>query len=978
MTDSSANSRNYGDRPLHEDDPLMELSRIMDFGASADTNIPQNDYRGDFRSEPNFDSGDSELSFDLERELLGDFGNEAEPQQYTVPFSTNSYQNEEPVLNEDNLASALEEEFDFQLDSNEPAVSAQSFEFVEADRAEPVPQFDYNDYSEARTAYEDIHPDVYAANASVAASEQSHSSFPVSEYQASETAFSDPYTGETARYPANESADSLDVNQWEIPSATTFEPSQSIEPAHHALSLEDELESLLFGDEPQTVSEPEPDYRSVPQGEPQQYANYGSHFDADVVEGPAYAEPAFDDFSSEEPQAYAPVESPMSYVQAGDHSETSSQQDAPAHPHYTLSNFAAGAATTGALSPESVPQAAEYESEQSEFEDDFSFGDDFSLADDTDVVPAVAESTDDDLSGLEEISFGDDDFGFEPSGESASAVTAEAAATFTEDVFFTDEDFDLEAEAEEESVSQPAYAHATYSDEEQRPSAPTFGNYADQRSAFAAPAPEIETLSVAEGKVEQTHSLDLPEVSYGDDDSNASLNDLEAEFAEVFSTIDVEESTSKAEVQSEADKAFEDIFRESASSYLPNGGVATGAALGLGAAAATVAYGRANPTVQSTAPQKTSGSSDDFYNHWAAQGAQTMEGGEFGTRAGMQPEDDLGVAAEAYRNRPVRGRRGLILASVAGLAVLIGGIGYHFLGGSGSGEPVVIRADNQPIKMQPENPGGATVPNQDKAVYDRVAGTLPNNPEQKSLISAGEEPVDLGAQDNEVGTDDSPEPNLAGTTPSQSGQDSPLIQPREVETMIVRPDGSIVQAQQPAQTAPQQTAPVASANNDAPIAPPAETDEIAALAAGGELKQPVANTPATQPVTQTPVTPVRAPVVPSRPAEQPTTIVGNVPQRTQAPAQAAVAAPQVASAAGGGYFIQIASQPSAELAQKSYANMAQRYGSVIGGRAVDIKRADIPNKGTYYRVRVQAGSKEEANALCGRFKTAGGSCFVTQ
>ncbi|KYB45591.1 hypothetical protein AB664_37515 [Brucella anthropi] len=103
--------------------------------------------------------------------------------------------------------------------------------------------------------------------------------------------------------------------------------------------------------------------------------------------------------------------------------------------------------------------------------------------------------------------------------------------------------------------------------------------------------------------------------------------------------------------------------------------------------------------------------------------------------------------------------------------------------------------------------------------------------------------------------------------------------------------------------------------------------------------------------------------------------MGNVPQRTQA--QAPAAAPQVASAAGaGGYFIQIASQPSAELAQKSYANMAQRYGSVIGGRAVDIKRADIPNKGTYYRVRVQAGSKDDASALCGLLKTAGGSCFV--
>lgn len=965
MTDSSANPRNYGERPLHEDDPLMELSRIMDFGASADNNVA----RVDYRPEPNFDSGDSELSFDLERELLGDFGDESEAQQYTVPFSSNAYENEEPAPHEDNLASALEEELDLQLDANELDAPEQSFEFIDTDRAEPVPQFDYNDYSEARIAYEDVHSDAYAANASISPSEESYSN-----YSSFERSFGDSYAGEPDGYPASESNNSA----WDISSAAPIEAAQTREPAVHALSLEDELESLLFSDEPQTLSSPETDY----QEESEQFASYAPRFEDNVAEEPAYAEPAFDDFTLEAPEAYPSVEQAASYAPENYRSESPSQAEVPAYPHYTLSNFASDATTTGVLSSEPVHQAGTtYESEQPELEENFEFNDDFSLADEADLTPAIAESTEDDLTGLEEISFSDEDFGFEPSGDAALVATQDESIASAEEDFFTDEDFDLAPEAEEEKVSPPVYAHATYSEEDQHPSAPSSVNYADQRSAFAAPAPEIETLSVAEGKVEQTHSLDLPEISYGDDEASAGLNDLEAEFAEVFSTIDVDDAATKVEAQSEADKAFEDIFRESASSYLPNGGLATGAALGLGAAAATVAYGRANPTVQTATQQNTAGSSDDFYNHWAAQGAQTMEGGEFGTRAGMQPEDDLGRASEAYRSRPVRGRRGLILASVAGLAVLIGGIGYHFLGGGGSGEPVVIRADNQPIKMQPENPGGAVVPNQDKAVYDRVAGTLPNNPEQKELISAGEEPVDLGAQDNEVGSDDAPESNPVANTQSGSGQDAPLIQPREVETMIVRPDGSIVQSQQPAASTPQQQpAPVASANNDAPIAPPAEEDEIGALAAGNDLPQPTANTPVTQPVAQ-PVTqqaaPVRAPVVPSRPAEQPTTIVGNVPQRTQAPA-AAPAAPQVASAATGGYFIQIASQPSAELAQKSYANMATRYGSVIGGRAVDIKRADIPNKGTYYRVRVQAGSKEEANALCGRFKTAGGSCFVTQ
>src|SRR5690606_4659874 len=106
--------------------------------------------------------------------------------------------------------------------------------------------------------------------------------------------------------------------------------------------------------------------------------------------------------------------------------------------------------------------------------------------------------------------------------------------------------------------------------------------------------------------------------------ANSSLSDLETEFAEVFSTITIDENAAKTDAQSEADKAFEDIFRESATTYLPDGAIAAGAALGM-AGAAAASYGRAsgyNQPVASAKGADSSGSSDDFYNHWAAQGAQ--------------------------------------------------------------------------------------------------------------------------------------------------------------------------------------------------------------------------------------------------------------------------------------------------------------------------------------------------------------------
>jgi cell division septation protein DedD len=84
------------------------------------------------------------------------------------------------------------------------------------------------------------------------------------------------------------------------------------------------------------------------------------------------------------------------------------------------------------------------------------------------------------------------------------------------------------------------------------------------------------------------------------------------------------------------------------------------------------------------------------------------------------------------------------------------------------------------------------------------------------------------------------------------------------------------------------------------------------------------------------------------------------------------------AAAGGDYLIQIASLPSEADAQKSYKSLSAKFGSVIGGRGMDIKAADLPGKGTYYRVRIPAGSKEAAVSLCERYRSAGGSCMVVR
>jgi len=371
----------------------------------------------------------------------------------------------------------------------------------------------------------------------------------------------------------------------------------------------------------------------------------------------------------------------------------------------------------------------------------------------------------------------------------------------------------------------------------------------------------------------------------------------------------------------------------------------------------------------------------------------------------------------AYRDEDERGGRRWIMpvAAAIGLVLVGGGVYALISGGSSStgsnGAPVIISADNDPMKVVPENPGGRVVPNQDKAVYDRVAGGSAADPKQPALISSSEQPVDvvqrtlIPEQLPLEGENDADMEAAAGTPVGETedprllspeekaaqneGAGATGVSPRKVRTMIVKPDGTLV-AQEV----------------DAPAAQPPKADKVAELAAPQTAKPgegapaviaasrvPVApEQAAAQPQAHTPATPASqtaAPLPSARPSSQPSNVVatvtnqGNVRPAATAPAQPPAAQQQTAAAttstpSAGGYYIQIASLPSQAEAQKSYQNMSAKFGSVIGGRGVDIKAAEIAGKGTFYRVRIPAGDKNEAVALCEKFRSAGGSCLVAR
>jgi len=92
------------------------------------------------------------------------------------------------------------------------------------------------------------------------------------------------------------------------------------------------------------------------------------------------------------------------------------------------------------------------------------------------------------------------------------------------------------------------------------------------------------------------------------------------------------------------------------------------------------------------------------------------------------------------------------------------------------------------------------------------------------------------------------------------------------------------------------------------------------------------------------------------------------------PAERAVRRSAAADSAPWG--VQVASRRSYDEAEASYRALASRYPSLLGSRKPMIFRADLGDRGTFYRVRVAADSRGEAAALCQRLKAVGADCFI--
>jgi hypothetical protein len=289
--------------------------------------------------------------------------------------------------------------------------------------------------------------------------------------------------------------------------------------------------------------------------------------------------------------------------------------------------------------------------------------------------------------------------------------------------------------------------------------------------------------------------------------------------------------------------------------------------------------------------------------------------------------------ADGALEEPKR-RRGGLTTVVAVLALAVVGTaaayGYRsFTGSPRSGDPPVIKAEPGANKIVPPT----QTSDASGKIVDRIGGDANG---QERVLSREEQPIDINGRNaprvvfpplNQNGN--APAAAAAATqaapaTPPAQPSGALSDEPKRVRTLAIRPDqpdtvpSGTTPAQRPTQARAQVPVPSASA-------------PISLSPQGGSQ-------------------PVRTAAAPSAPA-------GN--------------------GGSGGYMVQISSQRSEADAQASYRAVQSKFPSVLGSRSASIRRADLGEKGIYYRALVGPfAAAEDAGQLCNSLKTAGGQCVV--
>ncbi|WP_454916415.1 SPOR domain-containing protein [Xanthobacter sediminis] len=291
---------------------------------------------------------------------------------------------------------------------------------------------------------------------------------------------------------------------------------------------------------------------------------------------------------------------------------------------------------------------------------------------------------------------------------------------------------------------------------------------------------------------------------------------------------------------------------------------------------------------------------------------------QFGEDGYMPPHGEEVYDGEARRRK---GRSALLLvACVLGLIIAgtAGVFAYRMAvhgSATGTGNGPPVIRADTAPSKIVTPPSNAPQDAQQKLIYDRVGGAGSGS---EKMLPREEQPVDVTTAAMRTAPPAATDPVI----------NSLSTEPKRVRTLTVRADGSI---------APE-SAPAAAPSPAAPASPSPGVQALAAYAAS------------------------------QMPGAPPTML--NVPAANSG-------APAVSRT--GDYVVQVASQRSEADAMGSWKALQTRYPNLLGSYMASVKRADLGDRGIYYRAQVGPfASKDQANDLCQALRSQGGDCMVTK
>jgi hypothetical protein len=303
----------------------------------------------------------------------------------------------------------------------------------------------------------------------------------------------------------------------------------------------------------------------------------------------------------------------------------------------------------------------------------------------------------------------------------------------------------------------------------------------------------------------------------------------------------------------------------------------------------------------------------------------------------------------------------LPLRRIVVFAVLIGFfalVWYAFSQGQqigGSQVTPIIKADAEPFKVKPDQPGGMEIPHQDKMIYDELQGKNDQGVTEK-LLPPPEKPIAKDSASDATSapvTSTSPANLASNDMPNDVPENIGLLPAQNVEPL---PTPAVKHADQPGEK-----------SADKPSEKPAP-----------KVVEPIVKP---EPTAAAPKTEKAAPAPSVKPAENKTEAKAETKPETKAavtaPESAKPPTPAVAKAPASGKFrVQLASLPDKANADKMASLLASKNKGVLANHPVSVAEADIPGKGKYYRIQATGFSdRAEATAMCALLKSANQGCI---